>query len=136
MDKKNIIKILVVDDTRTIRFHLKSLLSRMGFEVNEAYDGLDALASIKESKPHIVLMDIMMPNMDGIECCRQIKNNPETRDIKVMMVTTKDEYKKVTEAFRARCDDYITKPVEEEELKRKLDELSKMVRTVLTLRSV
>ncbi len=130
------VKVLIVDDTRTVRYQLKALVSGMGFEVDEAADGAEALEKIREDKPHIVLMDIMMPEMDGIECCRRIKSNPETRDAKVVMVTNKGEYQKVTDAFKARCDDYIMKPIQESELREKLEEISKTVTAILTLRSL
>ena len=127
-------KILVVDDTRTNRFHLLGMLRRWNYDVAEATDGTEALMKIQEDKPHIVLMDIMMPNMDGIECCRRIKGDPATKDIKVVMVTTKGEIEKINEAFRARCDDYITKPVEEGELSGKLNELSSLVHASMEIR--
>ena len=129
-------KILIVDDTRTIRFQLRRLLSRYDFEVDEATDGVEALQKIREKKPDIVLMDIMMPNMDGIECCRHIKTDPKIRDVKVIMVTTKGEYEKFQAAFRAHCDDFLNKPVQEMELLGKLEELSKMVHVRSTLRSL
>ena len=130
------IKVLIVDDTRTVRHQLKSLVSEMGFEVDEAADGVEALTKIREDNPHIVLMDIMMPNMDGIECCRQIKGDPATRDAKVVMVTNKGEYQKVTESFKARCDDYIMKPIQESELREKIEEMAKRVNAIMTLRSL
>ena len=130
------IKVLIVDDTRTIRFQLREMLGGRDFEVDEAGDGMEALERIRADKPHIVLMDIMMPNMDGIECCRRIKNDKSSKDIKVIMVSTKDEYPKITEAFKARCDDYITKPIKKIELLNKIDDLSKMVKAKMTLKSL
>ena len=96
-------------------------------DVEYAADGEEALRLIDEFKPHLVLMDIMMPRMDGIECCRRIKANAATRDTKVVMVTTKSEYDKVKEAFAAGCDDYVTKPINRVELLSKLTELLKFV---------
>ena len=130
------IRVLIVDDTRTIRFQLREMLAGKDFEVDEASDGMEALMKIKAHKPHIILMDIMMPNMDGIECCRRIKSDPSIKDIKVIMVSTKAEYLKITEAFRAHCDDYITKPVKESEFLSKLDELTKMVKAKMKLKSL
>ena len=130
------LQVLIVDDTRTIRYQLKELLAGRGFDVYEACDGVEALEKIQANKPHILLMDIMMPNMDGIECCRRIKSNPRLKDIKVVMVTTKGEYAKVNEAFKAGCDDYITKPIQPTEFGSKVDEISKMVQTRMTLQSL
>ena len=129
-------KILIVDDTRTIRFQLRAMLSSRGFDVEEAVDGVDALQKIRESKPDIVLMDIMMPNMDGIECTRNIKADPKISDVKVIIVTTKGEYEKFQAAFRAHCDDFLNKPVREMELMGKIEELSKMRHARATLRSL
>ena len=130
------IKVLIVDDTRTIRYQLREMLSGKEFELDEAADGVEALAKIRADPPQIVLMDIMMPNMDGIECCRRIKADPNMKDIKVVMVSTKSEYLKINEAFKAHCDDYITKPIKEIELSNKMKELSKMVHARMTLQSL
>ena len=129
-------KVMIVDDTRTIRFQLREMLIKMKFDVVEASDGMDALTKIDTLKPHIVLMDIMMPKMDGIECCKRIKGNPETKHIKVVMVTAKGDYKKVNEAFKAHCDDFVTKPVQEKELASKLDDLSKFIHASMTLKGL
>jgi two-component system, OmpR family, alkaline phosphatase synthesis response regulator PhoP len=130
------IRVLIVDDTRTIRYQIKEMLSGKDYELDEASDGLEALVRIGHNKPHIVLMDIMMPNMNGIECCKRIKGDASIKDIKVVMVTTKGEYQKVTEAFRAHCDDYITKPVKESELLSKMEEISRMISARMKLRSL
>ncbi len=129
-------KILIVDDTRTIRFQLRQLLLKNGYEIDEAVDGQDALEKIRLKRPDIVLMDIMMPNMDGIECCRTIKSTPGYSTIKVIMVTTKGEFDKFQAAFRAHCDDFVTKPVAEHELLEKIDDLTKMLRARATLRGL
>jgi CheY-like chemotaxis protein len=101
------------------------LLSGQGYELESAENGVQALEKIKANKPDLVLLDILMPEMDGIECCRRIKSEEVTRDIKVVMVTTKSEYEKVKEAFAAGCDDYVTKPINRVELLSKLKELLK-----------
>ncbi len=129
------IKILIADDTKTVRFYERSLLSVRDYEIEEAVDGVDALERVKTFRPHLVLMDIMMPRMDGIECCRCIKADDEFKETKVIMVTTKDEYKKIDEAFKAGCDDYVIKPVDQAELLKKIDELSDFVRFLQKLRT-
>ncbi len=128
-------KILIVDDTETMRLYEQMLLSGQDYELDMAENGIDALKKIKQNKPDLVLMDIMMPQMNGIECCRRIKAEEATRDIKVVMVTTKSEYEKVKEAFAAGCDDYVTKPINRVEILSKLKELLKFSELKQLLRS-
>ncbi len=118
-------KILIVDDTETMRLYQHMLLSGQGYDLEMAENGVLALKKIDEFKPDLVLLDIMMPEMDGIECCRRIKSNPTTENTKVVIVTTKSEYGKVKEAFAAGCDDYVTKPINRTELLTKMSELLK-----------
>ncbi len=118
-------KILIVDDTETMRLYEHMLLSGQGYELEMAENGVEALEKIKAVKPDLILLDIMMPHMDGIECCRLLKADNATKDIKVVMVTTKSEYGKVKEAFAAGCDDYVTKPINRVELLSKMKELLK-----------
>ncbi len=128
-------KILIVDDTETMRLYEHMLLSGQGYDLDLAENGVEALEKIKENKPDLVLLDIMMPKMDGIECCRRIKSEDATREIKVVMVTTKSEYEKVKQAFAAGCDDYVTKPIDRVELLSKLKELLKFSELKQLLRS-
>ncbi|MFO8072565.1 MAG: response regulator [Polyangia bacterium] len=116
-------KILIVDDTETMRLYERMLLTGQGYELDLAGDGVEALEKMKEDLPDLVLLDIMMPKMDGIECCRRIKEDEMMKDVKVVMVTTKSEYERVKEAFAAGCDDYITKPIDKLELLSKIKEL-------------
>lgn len=128
-------KILIVDDTETMRLYEQMLLAGQGYEVDLAEDGLDALEKVLTFKPDLVLLDIMMPNMDGIETCRRLKSDEQTKDIKVVMVTTKSEYDRVKEAFAAGCDDYITKPIDKTELLTKIKDLLKFMDLRNLLRS-
>ncbi len=116
-------RILVVDDTETMRSFYKLLLRAQGFDVETATDGVEALDSVEKTTPDIVLMDMMMPNMDGVECCRRIKAKPEYKDVKVVMVTSRTEYAGISDAFAAGCDDYVVKPVDRTELMLKIREL-------------
>ncbi|MCP4602026.1 MAG: response regulator [Proteobacteria bacterium] len=113
--------ILLVEDTATIIMVEKMMLSGQGYEIATAKNGVEGLKKIKDSPPDLVLLDIMMPEMDGIEMCRRLKNDPETKDIPVIMVTTKGEPDKVEEAFLAGCNDYITKPIDKLELLTKVE---------------
>ncbi|MCP4680517.1 MAG: response regulator [Deltaproteobacteria bacterium] len=128
-------KILIVDDTETMRLYEHMLLSGQGYDLEMAENGMEALEKIEINRPDLVLLDIMMPKMDGIECCKKIKANQATQEIKVVMVTTKSEYEKVKEAFAAGCDDYVTKPIDRVELLSKLKELLKFSELKQLLRS-
>ena len=121
------LKVLLVDDMRTMRTHARAMFADLDYLIMEASDGEEALELVESYRPHLVLMDIEMPKMDGVTCCRKIKSSPSSRDIKVIMVTGKGEYSQIAEAFRAGCDDYITKPINRSELRGKVDELSKYV---------
>lgn len=117
------IKVLTVDDTKTVLMTERMMLSGQGYEVSVATNGREALRAISEDKPDLILLDIVMEEMDGIECCRRIKSDPNARDIPVIMVTTRGEPESVNDAFRAGCDDYITKPIDKLELLTKIREL-------------
>ena len=122
------LKILIVDDMKTIRTHTRSLLVDGDYQIEEATDGVEAIEVATTYHPHLVLMDIVMPKMDGITCCRKLKSNPAFKNLKVIMVTGKGDYKQIAEAFRAGCDDYITKPINQTELKEKVEDLAKYAR--------
>ena len=128
-------RVLIVDDTETMRLAEQMMLAGEGYEIDVADDGVEALNRISISRPDLVLLDIMMPRMDGIECCRRIKADAGLKDIKVVMVTTKSEYERVKEAFAAGCDDYVTKPIDKNELISKLRDLMKFVSLRELLRS-
>jgi CheY-like chemotaxis protein len=108
--------ILIVDDTETVLMFEKTLLRGRGFDLNTARNGAQALDEVQRHKPDLILMDVMMPEVDGIETCRRLKANPATSSIPVVIVTTKGEPAMVEKAFRAGCNDYITKPIDKFEL--------------------
>jgi CheY-like chemotaxis protein len=112
--------VLVVDDMRMNRVMLTAILRGVGYTTLEAEDGEVALRMIREHRPAIVLLDIMMPNLDGIACCRAIKEDPVLCATKVVMVTSRGEADQVKKAFTAGCDGYLIKPVDQEELKSKV----------------
>ncbi len=105
-------RIMLVDDTETVLMFEKIMLSGHGYEVVTAKNGADALEKVASRPPDLILLDIQMPEMDGIETCRNLKNNPKTQTIPVVMVTTKGTPEKVEAAFMAGCNDYLTKPVD------------------------
>ena len=102
--------ILVVDDAEDNRMIFRMCLEDAGFRLDEAVDGLDALAHIERERPALVVMDLSMPVMDGWEATRRIKANPETRDIRVLVLSGHATGDSITRAQEAGADDVATKP--------------------------
>jgi DNA-binding response OmpR family regulator len=113
--------ILVVDDNRDNVEILRALLESQGYIVAEAQDGQTALAKLDEVRPDLVLLDVMMPGMDGWQVCRTIKNHPTFASTRVVMVTAKGGFEDKFEGMRAGADDYIVKPVDLKELTSKVE---------------
>ena len=106
-------KILVVDDTRNVQVMLTDFLSSQDFEVLTASDGRDALEVLHDSNPDLILLDIMMPNMDGYQFITQLRR---TSDLPVIMITGKQQEADIIHGFDLGADDYITKPFRMREL--------------------
>jgi CheY-like chemotaxis protein len=115
--------ILIADDEDDIKMILSMYLETCGLRVLTAYDGLDAIERIKESKPDLVLMDIMMPVLDGVEVTRQIKSAEETRDIPIVMLTAAAQSEMVERALKAGAEEYIAKPFEPDRVKEVIDRI-------------
>ncbi|HEY1962476.1 MAG TPA: PleD family two-component system response regulator [Rhizomicrobium sp.] len=106
-------RVLVVDDILSNVKLLEAKLTAEYFEVLTAYNGLEALAKVEEHEPDIVLLDVMMPGMDGFEVCRRIKQNPKTAHLPVVMVTALDQPADRVTGLEAGADDFLTKPVDD-----------------------
>jgi CheY-like chemotaxis protein len=113
--------ILVVDDNLDNVEILRALLESRGYTVASASDGRSALAKIEEVQPDLVLLDVMMPGMDGWQVCRTIKNHPVFCNTRVVMVTAKGDYEDKFEGMRAGADDYVVKPIDMQELTEKVE---------------
>jgi DNA-binding response OmpR family regulator len=109
---------LVVDDERDFRHLMTMFLKRSGlpFEVDAVANGAEALAHVAADPPDLILLDVMMPEMDGIELCRRLRANERTRAIPVLMLTALDEVADRTRGFLAGADDYLAKPFDRGEL--------------------
>ena len=112
--------ILVVDDNRDNVEILRAFLESRGYRVASAEDGKSALAKVEEVQPSLVLLDVMMPGMDGWQVCRTIKNHPDLGGTKVVMVTAKGDFEDKFEGMRSGADDYVVKPVDLGELEEKV----------------
>jgi DNA-binding response OmpR family regulator len=113
--------ILVVDDNRDNVEILSTFLESRGYRVSSAEDGKSALAKLEEVNPDLVLLDVMMPGMDGWQVCRTIKRHPEYGSTRVVMVTAKGGFEDKFEGMRCGADDYIVKPVDLAELAAKVE---------------
>ncbi|MDU2064809.1 MAG: response regulator transcription factor [Sporomusaceae bacterium] len=109
-------KILIVDDEENIRELVKYNLERSGFLTVECGDGLAALELVKKEKPNLVLLDLMLPSLDGLEVCRALKQNQDTTAIPIIMLTAKDEEVDKVLGLELGADDYLTKPFSAREL--------------------
>ena len=103
-------KILVVDDEEDIIELLRFNLSREGFQVSSAASGEDALTLVRSEVPNLLLLDLMLPGMDGLEVTRRLKNNSNTKDIPIVMLTAKGEEPDIVAGLELGADDYVTKP--------------------------
>jgi CheY-like chemotaxis protein len=110
-------KILLVDDSSTARLVTRLIFSqKSNYVLLSAVDGKDAVERAHAEKPDLILMDVMMPRMTGLEACRVLKQDKETSKIPVILLTTRGEEQYVQEGYESGCSDYLTKPVNDTEL--------------------
>ena len=106
------VKILVVDDDKYVSEFMNIILSQGGYEVVIAYDGLECIDKAEKEKPDLILLDFMMPNMDGLETLTNLKKSKETAGIPVIMVTASDDRNTVIRAQESGASDYVVKPID------------------------
>ena len=121
-------RILIVDDHEDNVELLRARLEAWGYETTSAKDGVEALQTIESTLPDLVLLDIMMPKIDGIEVARRVKNNPDLPFIPIIMQTALDSTENKVEGLEAGADDYITKPIDFPELKARLRSMLRIKR--------
>lgn len=109
-------KVLIADDEQNIVISLEFLLRREGFEVLVASDGEEALARLRAEKPDLVLLDVMMPKMNGFDVCQALRADPELAGIRVLMLTAKGRETEVSKGLALGADAYMTKPFSTKEL--------------------
>lgn len=106
-------RILIVDDSPTETYKFREILERHGHKVLEAPNGADGVAVARQEKPDLVLMDVVMPGLNGFQATRQLTKGPDTAHIPVVIVTTKDQETDRVWGKRQGARDYLTKPVDE-----------------------
>ncbi len=108
--------VLIVDDEPMARTLLRLMLVRAGFNVSEAANGYDALDKVKKNRPDVVLLDVMMPGMDGFAVCESIRDHEDTADLPVIMLSAKTDLDSINKGLQVGATKYLTKPISPEDL--------------------
>jgi len=124
MSDKN--RILIADDNEPNRELLDAYLSGVDCETQIAVDGQDVLDKLASFTPDLILLDIMMPKLSGFEVCKQIKDNPKTSQVMILMVTALNELGDIERAVAAGTDDFLSKPVNQIELVKRVENMLKL----------
>lgn len=122
IDEKNP-KILIVDDDPQVHKLLGTILSRKNFDLNSAMDAHGALTKLASEKHDMIILDIMMPDMTGIELCQKIREDATLKDTLVLMLSAKDTQSDRLQGFQYGADDYVTKPFHVASLVRKIEHM-------------
>lgn len=108
--------ILIVEDEPSLRRFMSRLLTREGYEVRVAEDGLEALSLAEKGTPDLVLLDLMLPEMDGFDVCRRLRARSDTADVPILVVTARATLESREKSFEAGANDFILKPYDPREL--------------------
>ncbi|WP_442484503.1 response regulator [Aeoliella sp. SH292] len=119
-------RILIADDNEPNVELLEAYLANVDAEIEIAVDGQDTLDKVASFKPHVILLDVMMPKMSGFEVCKKLKSDPATRGIMVLMVTALNELGDIERAVDAGTDDFLSKPVNKVELTKRVENMLKL----------
>ncbi|MEI8210828.1 MAG: response regulator [Planctomycetota bacterium] len=119
-------KILIADDNVANRELLEALLSKIDCETETAIDGQDALQKVESFGPDLLLLDVMMPKLNGFEVCRKLKSDPNTSKIMILMVTALSELGDIERAVEAGTDDFLSKPVSSFEFQKRVTNMLKL----------
>src|SRR6202795_4543464 len=104
--------ILVVDDDPSTRFLMRRALEHLGFEVIEAADGIEGYQRYERHRPDLLLVDVMMPRMNGYELCRKLRSHARSADVPIVVVTSVDDMPSIARAYDAGATDFVAKPVD------------------------
>lgn len=123
-------KILVIDDDTAINELIKINLELQGYEVVQAFDGIDGFAKVKQENPSLIILDVMMPEVDGFTVAQRIRQNQDSADIPILMLTALSQIQNKVNGFNIGVDDYLTKPFEIDELIVRVRALLKRTRQI------
>ena len=116
-------KILLVDDSSTVLMMERMILAAERFDIVTASNGREGQEKAKQEMPDLILMDIVMPHVNGLEACKALRADPATRHIPIILVTTRGEAQTMEQGYENGCNDYVTKPVNSAELLTKVRNL-------------
>jgi two-component system, OmpR family, alkaline phosphatase synthesis response regulator PhoP len=122
-------KILIADDNAQNRELLEALLSKIDCDTEFSVDGKDTLDKVNLFRPDLILLDVMMPKLNGFEVCRKLKSDPATSKIMILMVTALSELGDIERAVEAGTDDFLSKPVNSLELHKRVQNMLKLKET-------
>ena len=114
-------QVLIIDDDQDTVRYLSVLLREHGYDAVAAYNGNDGLQKVREAKPDLIVLDVMMPKLDGFEVCRKIRENPDWQDVRVIMLTAKGRDVERQKGLELGADAYITKPFSTRDLMEKVN---------------
>lgn len=116
--------VLIVDDEPNIRLFMREFLESEGYSILEARNGREGLAILTREHPRVIITDLLMPEMDGMDFLRATRREPETKKIPVIVLSVKDEFSDIRSAFEAGATEYLTKPFDPGYLVAKVNQLS------------
>jgi CheY-like chemotaxis protein len=119
-------RILIADDNAANRELLEAYLAKIDCEIETAVDGQDTIRKTESFQPDLILLDVMMPKLSGFEVCRKIKSDPKTAKIMILMVTALSELGDIQRAVASGTDDFLSKPVNQIELQKRVENMLKL----------
>jgi len=125
--EEDIMKVLIVDDDKTTRKMISLILKSKGYEVVTAENGIEALQKLGLERINLILTDMNMPYMDGIEFIKQVRANPDIANIPIVMITTEADEDEKRRAFEAGVDDYLVKPTNAEQISESMKKIVKKI---------
>ncbi|HBC71945.1 MAG TPA: hypothetical protein DEG23_02915 [Coxiellaceae bacterium] len=123
MSTQERVKVLIVDDVEVNVKLLEAYLAKFNFIILKAYGGNEALKLAREERPNLILLDVMMPDLDGFKVCETLRSDPSFASVPIVMVTAKNEDVSIVQSLEKGADDYIIKPVNSKDLSEKVTSL-------------